>query len=280
MPEDLAHLAEWVGRTETARDIVAPFPPHALAATLDIESPLPADGALPPGWHWLYCLSAPFASTLGDDGHAKRGGFLPPVPLPRRMYAGGRMRFHRPLIVGTALTRESRIASVTPKQGRSGNLVFVTVEHQVNDSTGLLVEESQDLVYRDVVPYVEADPIPAGHAPQWTRGITPDPVLLFRFSALTFNSPRIHYARPYVTGVEGSPGLLVHGPLTATLLLNLACRSLPGAVVETFTFRATAPLFDTAPFTIAGRPNDRGADLWALTPRGGMAMTASVTLRA
>jgi len=274
--QDLSHLAEWVGNTESVEDTVAPFPPRALAATLGWDDPHPGPGdPLPPGWHWLYTLAAADARALGPDGHAKRGGFLPPVPLPRRMYAGGRMTFEAPLVVGDAIRRESTVLSVTPKAGRSGQLVFVTVRHEIRSGERLLVTEEQDLVYREIVPYAPAAPVPPEHEAAWSRAIEPDPVLLFRFSALTFNPHRIHYDRPYVTGVEGYPALVVHGPLTAILLLDLVRRRAPDRALRSFTFRAQAPLFDDAPFRVEGRPVEGGAELWAVTPVGGVAMAAS-----
>lgn len=275
--QDLSHLADWVGCTESVEDTVAPFPPGALAATLGWDDTHPGPGdPLPPGWHWLYTLATADARTLGSDGHARRGGFLPPVPLPRRMYAGGRMTFESPLVVGEAIRRDSTVLSVQPKEGRSGQLVFVTVRHEIRAGDRLLVTEEQDLVYRDIVPYAPAAPVLPEHEPAWTRTIEPDPVLLFRFSALTFNPHRIHYDRSYVTSVEGYPALVVHGPLTAILLLDLVRRSEPGKALRSFTFRAQSPLFDDGPFRVEGRPVEGGADLWAVGPSGGVAMTATV----
>ena len=278
---DIVHLQQWIGRTETHSDLVTAGPIAALAATLDRDDPPPRPGdALPPLWHWLYFLPAPRQSELGSDGHAQRGGFLPPVPLPRRMWAGGRLQFHRPLRVGDSITRVSRIANVTMKEGRSGALVFVLVRHEISDAHGLAIAEEQDIVYRDH-PKAGAPPPAAVAAPSeasWQRVTHPDDVLLFRYSALTFNGHRIHYDRRYATVVEGYPGLVVHGPLIATLLLDLLRRSSPDGVVKRFEFRAVSPVFDAQPFAVCGQPSGRGVHLWAQNAAGELAMDAKAEL--
>ncbi|MDP3825584.1 MAG: MaoC family dehydratase N-terminal domain-containing protein, partial [Polaromonas sp.] len=203
----LAHLQSWVGRTETLVDDITAAPLRGLSATLDREDPPPVAGtAVPPLWHWLYFLPQPRRSEIGPDGHARRGGFLPPVPLPRRMWAGGRLHWHQQVLqVGDAVKRLSRIESVTHKAGRTGDLVFVLVRHEIHNAQGLTLSEEHDIVYRanpqpgDPVP----PPQPAAKEAAWTETITPDDVLLFRYSALTFNGHRIHYDRRYVTEVEG-----------------------------------------------------------------------------
>jgi 3-methylfumaryl-CoA hydratase len=276
---DIKHLEQWVGKTEIRSDQVTAAPIAALAATLDIDAPYPQTGdPLPPLWHWLYFLPFPRQSELGPDGHAKRGGFLPPVELPRRMWAGGRVEFHRPLRVGEAITRTSRIAEVKFKEGRSGRLVFVLVRHEIDEA----LTEEHDIVYRDHPR--PGDPLPTPQtAPDdaaWERVIDPDDVLLFRYSALTFNGHRIHYDRRYATGIEGYPGLVMHGPLIATLLMDLLQRNLPAAVVTRFEFRAVSPIFDTGPFTVCGRPESDGKTirLWAKDQAGALAMTAAASV--
>ncbi len=283
MALDIAYLQQWVGKTATRPDQVTPVPVAALASTLDRDDPPPRPGdALPPLWHWLYFLPIHRQSEIGPDGHAQRGGFLPPVPLPRRMWAGSRLEFHRPLRVGDAVSRSSRILDVRHKEGRTGPLVFVVVRHEIGGAGGVALSEEHDIVYRDNPRPGEAAPepraAPAEHA--WTREIRPDDVLLFRYSALTFNGHRIHYDRRYVTEVEGYPGLVVHGPLIATLLLDLLRRSLPEARVAGFAFRAVKPLFDTAPFSVCGRPSPDGktVHLWAKDADGWLAMEATATL--
>ena len=276
---DIETLAAWKGRQETIDDIVTPFPVAGLAATLDRDDPAPKAGdALPPLWHWLYFLPTARHRQLGPDGHPKRGGFLPPVELPRRMWAGGRLRFGAPLRVGDSIRRISTIADVSVKHGRTGSLVFVLVKHEIESSSGGSISEEHDIVYRDMPALGDVPPAPKP-APQdaaWRRDITPDEVLLFRYSALTFNGHRIHYDRPYATGVEGYPGLIVHGPMIATFLADLARRNDLRAMTS-FSFRAMSPLFDIAPFAVCGAPAGAGAKLWAQNASGGLAMDAEAS---
>jgi 3-methylfumaryl-CoA hydratase len=282
MTLDIDHLRSWIDRTESVHDVASVVPLRALSATLDRD-----DGAIdlgtevPPCWHWLYFLPLHRQSELGPDGHARRGGFLPPVPLPRRMWAGSRLEFMAPVRAGQAISRSSRIADVRLKEGRTGPLVFVNVHHEIRAEGQLAIHEEHDIVYRDLP--APGEPAPAGvpapaHA-SWTREIRPDDVLLFRYSALTFNGHRIHYDRRYVTEVEGYPGLIVHGPLIATLLLDLLRRQLPTAQVRRFEFKAMKPIFDIAPFSVCGRMDkDKTVRLWAVTPEGHLAMDASAEL--
>lgn len=277
----LEDLKQWVGKTETLEDHVSLAPMAALAATLDRDDPPPLPGqALEPCWHWLYFLPVHQQATTAADGHPKRGGFLPPVALPRRMWAGSRMTFLHPLRAGSALTRTSRIADISAKQGRTGTLVFVRVQHQISDAQGLAIVEDHDIVYREMPLAGETPPqAPAARTDeQFSRRITPDPVLLFRYSALTFNGHRIHYDRPYAMNEEGYPGLVVHGPLIATLLIDQLRRAHPSAQVKTFEFKAISPLFDTTPFDICGRLDGDLATLWARGPQGQLALHATATL--
>jgi 3-methylfumaryl-CoA hydratase len=275
-------FAAWLGRTEERRDTITAAPMTGLAATLDRDDPAPTAGTpLPALWHWLYFLPMARQSEIGADGHARRGGFLPPVPLPRRMWAGGRLSFERPLQVGDAVTRTSRIDRIASKEARSGPLVFVTVEHEIGDAAGMAVREAHDIVYRGAAaPGAASSPAtPAPTNESFARTIVPDAVLLFRYSALTFNGHRIHYDRRYVTEVEGYPGLVVHGPLIATLLVDLLRRERPDAALRRFDFKAVTPLFDLAPFTLCGRPDgDRRFALWARNTEGGLAMQASAEI--
>jgi 3-methylfumaryl-CoA hydratase len=276
--DTLEHLRTWIGRTEQRDDTITAAPLAALAATLDRDDPSPASGsAVPPLWHWLYCLPIARQSELGADGHPRRGGFLPPVELPRRMWAGGRLAFARPLRVGDVATRSSRIDDIAAKDARSGPLVFVTVRHAISTREGHALSEEHDLVYRDLpAPGSVATPPRAREDETFARTIVPDDVLLFRYSALTFNGHRIHYDRRYVTEVEGYPGLVVHGPLIATLLLDLLRRERPDATVLRFDFKAVSPLFDRHPFEVCGRPEgERSFALWARNHEGGLAMQAT-----
>lgn len=279
MTVDLDHLRRWIGRTEERTDVVTASPLARLAATLDRDDPPPRPGdPAPPGAHWLFFLDDQRQSELGADGHPRRGRFLPPVPLARRMWAGDRMTFHRPMRVGEEIRRTSTVTDVRLKESRVGPLVFVTVRHQVSAAGEPSVVEEHDLVFRQPPDPAEPPPPPrpAPGEAVWRRTIHPDPVLLFRFSALTFNGHRIHYDRAYATGDEGYPGLLVHGPLTATLLLDLCRRELPQARISRFECRAVRPILDTGPFTVAGRPDGQSAELWALDSDGALAMTADV----
>jgi 3-methylfumaryl-CoA hydratase len=284
MPAGIAHWKSWIGHSESVEDTVTPVPVAALSATLDRDDPPPQPGdTLPPLWHWLYFLPLHRQSELGPDGHAARGGFLPPVTLPRRMWAGGRFSFHQPLRIGEAIRRVSTVTDVSHKTGRTGELVFVVVKHEISGPHGLALTEEHDIVYRNEPRPGEARPDEALAAPRqapnaaaWRRDIMPDDVLLFRYSALTFNGHRIHYDRRYVTEIEHYPGLIVHGPLIATYLADLLRRHVQRAMCR-FQFRAVRPLFDTAAFAVCGTPTgDKGATVWAQDTQGNLAMTADV----
>ena len=281
---DIDHSA-WIGHSETMQDTIGPTPVIALDATLDHpRRPVEKGTALPPLWHWLYFLPMHRQSEIGPDGHARRGGFLPPVPLPRRMWAGSQFEFHSPIRVGDAVERTSTIADVTAKQGRTGKLVFVKVRHEVrcNDAADPALVEYHDIVYREAQrPGDVPPPQKAPTGAPWQREIVPDDVFLFRYSALTFNGHRIHYDRRYVTEVEGYAGLVVHGPLIATLLLDLLRRQRPDADVATFSFKAVRPTLDLHPFRVNGAPQEDGttAKLWAQDHEGWLTMDAVATLR-
>lgn len=282
---ELEGFQRWVGRREETTDVLLPLHVAGLEAMLDRDATLPRAGdAAPPGAHWLIRPRWLRQSELGPDGHPQRGGFMPPVPLPRRMWAGSVLAFAEPLRVGEEVARRSEILDVATKEGRGGLLVFARVRHEFHGARGLALTEEQDVVYREAPdparPAPAAEPAPPDGP--WRRVITPDPVMLFRYSALTYNGHRIHYDQPYVTKVEGYPGLIVHGPLLATLLLDLARREAPKATLERFSFRALAPVFDTAPFTVSGVPaaDGRHAVVWVKRPDGGLAMRAEASFAA
>lgn len=260
-----ADLSNWLGREELRADRIDERIAQALAATLDVDpDSVKAGSELPPLWHWVYFTPKTRRSEIGPDGHPKRGGFLPPVELPNRMWAGGRLSFRQPLHVGEAVTRVSRIVRCERKSGRSGELVFVTVEHTISGERGVAVVEEHDIVYRQPAP--KGGPL-AGERiaaqAEFRRHIHPDPVLLFRYSALTFNGHRIHYDHPYATQEEAYPGLVFHGPLTATLLLDAFREAHPASRVRKFAFRALGPLFDTTDFEVCGRlAGPDCAELW------------------
>ncbi|MEO8804511.1 MAG: MaoC family dehydratase N-terminal domain-containing protein [Burkholderiaceae bacterium] len=279
-------LKSWVGRSETVQDTIGATPVIALTATLDHPAaPSEAGTVLPPLWHWLYFLPMHRQSDIGPDGHAKRGGFMPPVPLPRRMWAGSQFEFRSPIRVGDLVARTSTIDDVTTKEGRTGKLVFVKVRHELRRNGGPdpALVEFHDIVYREAQRADDVAPPPqkAAEGAPWQREIVPDDVLLFRYSALTFNGHRIHYDRRYVTEVEGYPGLIVHGPLIATLLMDLLRRQLPSADVASFRFKAVRPTFDLHPFRVNGELQSDGktVHLWAQDHEGWLTMDATATLR-
>ncbi len=281
----VAHLKSWIGKSETSHDELSRAPVRSLSATLDREDPEPQRGTpLPPLWHWLYFLPHPLARDIGPDGHAKRGGFLPPVPLPRRMWAGGRLEWRQdnPLRVADDVQRISTIESVTHKTGRTGDLLFVAVKHEIHNAAGLALTEVHDIVYRAAAQVGDAPPLPvaAERSAAWQLEIVPNDVLLFRYSALTFNGHRIHYDRKYVTEVEGYPGLIVHGPLIATLLVGLVGRHTPDAFIKSFNFKAVRPTFDLHPFRLNGQPSADGKTvrLWAEDHEGWLTMQATAEL--
>jgi 3-methylfumaryl-CoA hydratase len=280
-----ASLADWIGRTETVADTLTPTPYAALSATLDRPADRPEPGTpLPALWHWLYFLPLARRSEIGPDGHPKRGGFLPPVPLPRRMWAGSQLQSHAPLRIGDAVTRTSTIENVAEKSGRTGRLVFVKVRHEYRRAAeqAVALTEFHDIVYRDAPKPTDVAPPPqaAPATAAWQKEWSPDEVLLFRYSALTFNGHRIHYDRRYVTGVEGYPGLVVHGPLIATLLVDLLRWQAPDARVARFEFRAVRPTFDLNRFFVCGDPQPDGktVHLWARDHEGWLTMDATAVL--
>ncbi|WP_316175180.1 MULTISPECIES: MaoC family dehydratase N-terminal domain-containing protein [unclassified Bradyrhizobium] len=261
---DLDHLKQWIGRTTEASDIVTAQLTKGLRATLFQEIGDPVTGEIAPYTvHW--CLAQPVFphDQLGPDGHPTRGGFLPPVPLPRRMWAGGELNFIDPLRVGDLATRVSRISDIAVKAGSTGQLCFVSVEHTITTPRGVAIRERHDIVYRDMggTPAAPAKAPPPPPVAQHRESHVSDPVLLFRYSALTFNGHRIHYDRDYVTKVEGYPGLIFHGPLQAALLVEFAAK-LKGKVPGKFSYRGVQPLFEGSEFSVNANPTDAGLDVW------------------
>jgi len=283
MSNELEKLKEWIGRTESAIDTVTVPAVHRLAATLDRDDPFPKPGdVLPIGWHQILFPRVVRHSQIGPDGHPERGDFLPPVPLPRRMFAGKRTTFHADLLVGDEVRRHSVIQAVTVKQGRTGQMVFVTVKTDISSSRGLAITEEQDIVYREAAPG-GTPPQPSQPAPGkavWSRVVTPDPVLLFRYSALTFNGHRIHYDKPYVTQVEGYPDLIMNGGLTTLLVFELA-RTHATTPLRYISSRNVRALFVNRPITLGGEPtpDNKTARLWALDRDGALALTAEAEFK-
>ncbi len=260
-------LSNWVGRSQTVTDILEPSRVCALAAALG-QNVMPVAGdPLPHLRHWLYFWDVKPPAELGVDGHPAKGGFLPPVPLPRRMWAGGRVKFQAPLFLGERVSKTSIILKVEEKSGKSGPLVFVTVSHEISGESGVAVVEEQDLVYREpapksaapaAMPTTTATASPAA----WRQDVNPDSVLLFRYSALTMNGHRIHYDLPYARGEEAYPGLVVHGPLQATLLVDLASAHGKSQITG-FDFRGQSPAFGDIMLNLCGEPSDGGASVWS-----------------
>lgn len=276
---DIDHLREWIGRTQEASDTVTIQLVKALRATLflDIGAPKTGDAA-PFTTHW--CLAQPVApmNEIGPDGHPARGGFLPPVPLPRRMWAGGQLEFLDTMRVGDDVTRTSKISDVTMKTGSTGVLCFVSVNHTIATPRGVAIRERQDIVYRDVPPVGDQKTQTASPAPpkaQHRETHMADPVLLFRYSALTFNGHRIHYDRDYVTKVEGYPGLIFHGPLQAALLVEFSARLKGGKMPKTFSYRGVQPLFDGAEFSVNANDGASEMAVWTANADGTPTMKAT-----
>lgn len=256
---DLNHLRSWIGKSRSDEDAIAARHARLMAATVDYgAAERIRDGErLPPVWHWLYFLDGPPTSTLGRDGHPARGGFLPPVPLPNRMWAGGRVALLAPVPIGATVRKTSTILKVDHKQGRSGDLVFVTVQHELTSSQGeTLLREEQDLVYKDATPPSQkaSAPVTPPAAPH-TKSYTPTPPMLFRYSALTFNGHRIHYDVDYCRDVEGYRDLVVHGPLNATMLADYA-EEASGRLLREFNYRGVSPALLGSAITLRAKPVD------------------------
>ncbi len=280
---DADHLGQWIGNRETTGETISVEPLQRMRAMLDYTPKTMSDGELvPPLWHWAYFLNPARASELGRDGHAAQGNFLPPVPLPRRMWAGCQFKFSASLRVGELARRESTVRDVKLKQGRTGILCFVEVEHAILVGDELKLTEIHNIVYRDTKQPGEdkARPLEAPGDAQWTREVKPDSTLLFRYSALTFNGHRIHYDLDFCRHQEGYPGLVFHGPLTATLLIEMLRQQNPGKSLESCDYRAYSPLFDDASFTLNGKMDGTDAILWAANPQGRLAMEATVSFSA
>jgi 3-methylfumaryl-CoA hydratase len=279
---DIAELKKAVGNTETATDVVTAAQANLLRLAFARPEPEFKDGdPLPPGWHVIYFTPRFGPAELRPDGTPAASGLLPDMPLPRRMFAGQSFRFHRPLKIGQTLKQENELTDIALKTGATGTLVFTTVVSRISGPDGLAIEDERKIVYREEVkagdrnPVTKREPVPSDVP--WRRTFTPDPIVLFRFSALTFNSHKIHYDREWATQVEGYPALVVHGPFTQTLLIDFARDHLGGRAITGFTTQARAPLFEDSPFELRGRPTGSGAELWAVTPEGTIAMSAQVT---
>jgi 3-methylfumaryl-CoA hydratase len=278
---DLDHLRQWIGRSTQASDMVTAQLVKGLRATLFMEIGEPKAGhAAPFTVHWCLAPAVHPMSELSPDGHPTRGGFLPPVPLPRRMWAGGELEFFDALRVGDEVTRTSRISDVTMKTGSTGVLCFVSVDHLITTARGTALRERQDIVYRDLSttqPAAPAKPAAAAPSAQHRESHMADPVLLFRYSALTFNGHRIHYDRDYVTKVEGYPGLVFHGPMQAAFLVEFAARLHHGVAPKKFSYRGVQPLFEGSEFSVNANDIEGGAELWTANSAGQPTMKGTAT---
>lgn len=276
---------QWINKQNSAVDTLALTPVNALAATLN-RPPLAMGERLPPLWHWLFFLPLTQHAQLGVDGHGAQHDFLPPVLLPRRMWAGSRIQFLQPLCIGEAVRRESRILDIVEKKGRSGALVIVTVQHDIYGAAGLAIREQQDIVFREAassgaVPDTPVSAPAQSLNPQWSHEHRADSVLLFRYSALTFNSHRIHYDYPYTTQVEGYPDLVVHGPLLFTLLVQAMSQEHPQLGIKSLNMRAVRPLYCNRPFRLQGQlsHDKQQALLWSLDEHGSVTMQVDIILQ-
>lgn len=274
-PDDLALAQSWIGKTQTIEDAASAQGVRAFHATFDPYLAAYAPEEAPLGLHWTLAFDTAAMAELDGDGHARRGGFLPPCPLPKRMAAGGELELLAPLRIGAPVRRTSTIEDVTLRTGKSGQLCFIAVRHALESGGETALIEKQTVVFRDAgssaPPSAEKD----AEIAEIRREVTADALMLFRYSALTFNAHRIHYDREYAA-YEGYPGLVVHGPLQATLLLNLAA-ALLGEAPRRFVFRAQAPIID-GPFEIGGRVTGEGAAaVWTRNAQGGRAMSATAT---
>ena len=266
-------LGQWVGRREKRLDVIDAGHARAMQATLDLEPSLQDGDVLPALWHWLYFLDHSRTAELATDGLADASPILPPIDLPNRMWAGARFEFSAPVIIGQMVEREREVISVNLKQGSSGPLCFVTLMDSFRADARLLFSEAHEIVYR-TPPQKGASPkVEMPYLEETSETVVPGPILLFRYSALTFNSHRIHYDPDYCREEEGYPGALVHGPLTATLLCDFAERLCPKPISR-FRLKATAPLFSGQPIRLAGRILEGRAHVWAVTSEGGLAMDA------
>jgi 3-methylfumaryl-CoA hydratase len=280
---DIDTLRRQLGRKIVEEDEATAAPLRGMTVTFEREEKPPARGEpVPPGWHLTYFPAAAPRGTLGADGAPTGFGVMPEMPLPRRMYAGAKLTFHAPILVGDTLRRETEFSDVQLRQGSTGTLILGVQTRRFYTPRGLALTEEQQTVFREEVPRGQQSGIPKREEPPadmpWRRVWSPDSVTLFRYSALTFNPHRIHYDRPYAMQTEGYPGLVVHGPFSQQCLLDLLRDNAGGRAIRSFSMRARAPLFDVAPFTVLGRPTTDGAELWAVTPQGTIAMQAQAEL--
>lgn len=267
--------ANWIGKSETRSDILTPGLLQRFCATIDT----PATDEIPQGLHWCLCLPDAPTAALGNDGHPEKDGFLPPIPLPRRMWASSSISFEHPLQLGDEVSRVSSIASIEQKSGKSGELIFVAIDHETRVAGRVAIRETQNIVYREPSATVASVSLTSNNSPKlqgwdWQQKFIPGETLLFRYSSLTFNSHRIHYDKPYAMQGEGYPGLVVHGPLMATLLLNLVASQLGANKLSHFSFRGQSPAFANAALYLVGKREGKSLTLAVLSMDGETIMSA------
>jgi len=281
--ESRMDLNKWVGKSIHFDDKIADYPIKAMAAVFNYEYNKEEFKNVPYGWHWLYFLNLPLQKNLGPDGHEKRQGFMPPIPLPIRMYAGGEITYYNPLLVGKNAKKSSEIISIQNKKGSSGKLTFLQIKHRILSNKDIILEELQNLVYREVTKdkkntITKIINTPDSYDFQKSWHTTPE--MLFRYSALTHNTHRIHYDYPYATNVEGYPQIVVHGPLMATFLLDLAAKISKdkGKIIKKFNFRLMSPVFVGGTIFAEAKNNTNGLDLWIRDQKGNQSLSAQVEL--
>ncbi|MEM9775304.1 MAG: MaoC family dehydratase N-terminal domain-containing protein [Chloroflexota bacterium] len=279
MTNNQPDFSQWIGRQVVHEDFISATQANLMNATINRDPAFQPGDPLPPAWHWLFFHDAVPLNGLGVEGHPKLGGFMPPVSLPRRMWAGGSLQFERPITIGETATKRSHVTQVEHKVGRSGELYFVTVEHELFQGGSKCLHEKQTIVYREPTDPTDThrDPPPAPEKSEFSAEIQPSPTMLFRYSALTFNGHRIHYDADFCREHEGYPNLVFHGPLTATLLLDLFYRKFQEEQIKVFEYRGVSPLFNPDPFTIHGTRKGKFGKAWATNPFGGLAMQAQIT---
>lgn len=275
----MSDWADWVGRSETRSDIITTGLLQRFCATIDT----PATDEIPQGLHWCLCLPDAPTAALGNDGHPEKGGFLPPIPLPRRMWASSSISFEHPLQLGDEVSRVSSIASIEQKSGKSGELIFVAIDHETRVAGRVAIRETQNIVYREPSAAAASVSLTSNNSPElqgwdWQQKFIPCETLLFRYSSLTFNSHRIHYDKPYAMQEEGYPGLVVHGPLMATLLLNLVASQLGVNKLSHFSFRGQSPAFANAALYLVGKREGKSLTLAVLSMDGETIMSAQALI--
>ncbi len=273
-------IKSWIGKSIKSEDYISDFPVRAMSSVFDYESENFIE--VPYGWHWLYFLNLPLQKNLGLDGHEKRIGFMPPIDLPIRMYAGGEINYFKPILIGVKLKKTSSIVSIENKEGSTGKLTFLKIKHEITNKKEILINEIQNLVYREDKKSQKTKSTIGIKAPNnfdYEKSWETSPEMLFRYSALTHNTHKIHYDFPYATGVEGYPQIVVHGPLMATFLLDLISNIITNKQkLINFTFRLKSPVFVGGTIFAQAIKTKNGLDLWIKDQNGYQSLTAEAEI--